>query len=104
MQIAGDPASDTLTLTGQLTNKSSRLLNGAQVQLAFRDQKGKTIATLDRPIAGIAGGNCDATGEFAKHPIKPNELRFFCVSVNPIPDGWNHEPPATDVVTVTSPD
>jgi hypothetical protein len=103
MQII-DGAGDSVTLTGQITNRGAHTLNGAQVQLAFRGANGHTVATLRRPAAGLSGGNCEVTNEFARHPIKPNDLRFFCVSVSPIPNDWNHELPDTQVVRVTSPD
>lgn len=102
IQIASNSTSQILTLEGRITNTGKRTLNGAQVQLAFRDQKGKVIATLDRPIAGVSGGNCEVTNEFARQPIKANDLRFFCVNVSPVPNDWNHQPPDTTVVTVTS--
>jgi hypothetical protein len=103
-QMIGNSSIDSMTLAGQVTNTGSRMLNGGQVQLEFRDQKGNPIQTVDRPMAGLSAGSCEVTNEFSQHPIKPNDLRFFCVSVSPVPSDWNHEPPDTKVVSVTSPD
>ncbi len=104
MQIIGDPASDTLTLEGAINNTSNRTLNGAEVELKFLDARGNVIKVLSRAIAGVAGGECAVPNEFVRRPLKPNDLRFFCVTVTPIPQDWNRQPPETQVVTVTSPE
>lgn len=100
--IGNDTPGKAVTLAGNVTNTGKRTFKGAVVEMVFHDQQGKAIATKTQPIWGLSDGRCEVADEFAAHPIKPNELRFFCVAVDQVPSGWNHELPEMQVVTVTS--
>jgi hypothetical protein len=101
LQINGTPANAVLSLTGNITNTGSRSLTGAIVTVTFRDDRGEVVETVDRPIQGIDDGNCELRNEFLKHPIKPNGLRFFCVTVDHVPASWNRHVPDVGVLSAT---
>jgi hypothetical protein len=56
-----------------------------------------------RSLVGIGHGGTDSVdNEFARNPIKPNEMRFFRVAlaVEEIPPTWNQEVPDLTIVEV----
>ncbi len=97
----GNPgtAGIALTLEGQIANHGTTPLTGAVVQVGFRDEGGNSLAVSQRPIQGIASGNCEVSSEFVSHPIKPNDIRLFCVAVQ-APEGWNHQLPELKVAAI----
>lgn len=99
VQLNRDPAGTGLNIIANIINNGNHSVSGATVTVTFRDNQGQVVETVDRPILGIAGGNCELTKEFLKHPIKPNALRFFCVTVDPVPAAWNREPPEIQVLS-----
>ena len=101
LQVNRTPVSGALSLTGNITNTGPRSLTGAIVTVTIRDDRGEVVETVDRPIQGIDGGNCEVRNEFLKHPIKPNGLRFFCVTVDQVPASWNRQVPDVRVLSAT---
>jgi len=101
VQINRDLAGTGLSLTANITNTGSHSVTGATVTVSFRDKQGQVVEVVDRPIQGISGGNCELTNEFARHPIKPNALRFFCVTLDQVPAAWNRQVPEIQMLNAT---
>jgi len=101
LQINRTPVSSALSLAGNITNTGPHSLTGAIVTVTFRDDRGQVVEAVDRPIQGIDGGNCEVRNEFLRHPIKPNDLRFFCVTVDQVPTNWNRRIPDVRVLSAT---
>lgn len=103
VQISRPPAGDSLFLDGLVTNASSSRITGATAEVQFRDAPGKTIASVQKPMVGMAHGGTDLiSNALARNPIKPNEMRFFRIAVagEDVPPGWNHEVPQLKVVDI----
>ena len=99
VQISQPPAGDALYIDGLVTNTGSARVVGATAEVQFRDAKGNIVATMHKPMVGMAHGGTDVIGnELTRHPLKPNEMRFFRVAVDEIPPAWNHEIPELKVV------
>lgn len=103
LQVNTTPVNAALSLTGNITNTGTRSLTGVMVTLTFRDDRGEVVEeTVPLSIQGIDGGNCEVRNEFLKHPIKPNGLRFFCVTVDHVPPAsWNRHVPDVRVLSAT---
>jgi hypothetical protein len=58
---------------------------------------------VQTPLVGVSHEGTDLVhDEFARNPIKPNEMRFFRVAVEEIPPTWNHEVHNLTIVEVTA--
>ena len=101
LQISKPPDGATLYVDGLVTNASNARIAGATAEVQFRDAQGKMIASVQKPMVGMAHGGTDLIGnELARNPIKPNEMRFFRVAVEDVPAAWNHEVPELKVVDI----
>ena len=59
------------------------------------------VASVQKPLAGMCHGGTDLIrNEFARNPIKPNEMRFFRIAVDEVPPSWNHEVPELKIVEI----
>lgn len=97
------PGGEALYLDGMVTNTGNATVTGATAEVQFVDAQGHAIASLQKPLVGMAHGGTDLIrNEFARNPITPNEVRFFRVAVEQVPANWNHELPALKIVTVTA--
>ena len=103
LQISLTPANEALYIDGVVTNTGHGSVTGATMQVDFLDGEGKTVSSIQKPMVGIAHGGTDLIrNEFARNPVRPNEMRFFRVAVDEIPTTWNHEVPILKVVAVKS--
>lgn len=101
VQISRPPDGAALYVDGLVTNVGSGRITGATAEVQFRDAQGNVIASVQKPMVGMAHGGTDLIGnELARNPIKPNEMRFFRVAVEDVPSGWNHEIPELNVVSI----
>lgn len=103
VQVSGPPGGGAVYLDGMVANDGKVPVSEVEVQVDFHDAHGTLVASLQKPIAGVAAGGVDLLRkEFARNPIEPGQMRFFRVEVQPVPEGWNHELPAMKVVTVAA--
>ncbi|MGA9565909.1 MAG: FxLYD domain-containing protein [Candidatus Korobacteraceae bacterium] len=103
VQISRPPGGGALYVDGLVTNAGSARITGATAEVQFHDAQGNLIASVQKPMVGIAHGGTDLiANEMARNPIKPNEMRFFrvAVEVEDVPPGWNHEIPELIVVDI----
>ena len=93
---------EVLYLDGLVTNTGKATVTGATVEVQFLNAQGQVVASVQKPLVGMAHGGTDLIrGEFARNPISPNEVRFFRVAVEQVPPNWNHEVPALKIVAVS---
>jgi len=96
------PSGEALYLDGLVTNTGKAAVTGATAEVQFVDAQGQVIASVQKPLVGMAHGGTDLIrDEFARNPISPNEVRFFRVAVEQVPANWNHEVPALKIVAVS---
>ena len=101
LQMSQAVAGEALYLDGVVKNAGTELVTGATVQVEFRDMQGKVVGSVQKPIVGMSHGGTDLVrNEFARNPIRPNEMRFFRVAVEQVPPTWNHEVPELKIVEV----
>jgi hypothetical protein len=101
VQISRPPDGGALYVDGLVRNVGSGRITGATAEVQFRDAQGSVIASVQKPMVGMAHGGTDLVGnELARNPIKPNEMRFFRVAVEDVPPSWNHEIPELKVVEI----
>jgi hypothetical protein len=101
VQISQPPAGDAVYVDGLVTNAGSARVTGATAEVQFRDARGNVIASVQKPMVGMAHGGTDLIGnELARNPIKSNEMRFFRIAVEEVPPAWNHEVPELKIVAV----
>ena len=90
-----------LYLDGMVKNAGDSKVTGATAEVGFHDAQGKLVATVQKPLVGIAHGGTDLVrNEFARNPIAPNEMRFFRIAVEDVPPTWNHELPELAIVDI----
>jgi hypothetical protein len=103
VQMSEAPGGEVLYLDGLVTNEGSARVIGATAQLDFSDAHGAVVASVQKPLVGMAHGGTDLIkNEFARNPIGPSEMRFFRVAVENVPPTWNHEVPQLKVVEVNA--
>jgi hypothetical protein len=103
LQISSAPGGEPLYVDGLVTNAGRATLTGATAEVDFRDSQGNLVASVEKPLVGMAHGGTDLVrNEFARNPITPQEMRFFRVAVEKVPAAWNHEIPALRIVAVNS--
>ncbi|HUI83316.1 MAG TPA: hypothetical protein VL240_03785 [Candidatus Binatia bacterium] len=102
VQITQAPGNGRLDVFGSVRNAGNHRITGAEVQLTFRDSKGRTLASIQEPIHGTTK-EADRTlaDDF---PIDPGESRFFQIVVNQAPAKWDHALPELKVITVSVPE
>jgi hypothetical protein len=101
LQISLTPANEELYVDGVVTNTGHATVTGATMEVDFLDAQGKLVSAVQKPMVGIAHGGTDLIrNEFARNPVKPEEMRFFRVAIDEIPPAWNHEVPILKVVAV----
>jgi hypothetical protein len=101
LQISLTPANEELYIDGVVTNTGHAAVTGATMEVDFLDARGKLLSAVQEPMVGIDHGGTDLIrNEFARNPVKPEEMRFFRVAVDQIPPDWNHEVPVLKVVAV----
>jgi hypothetical protein len=101
VQISRAPDGTALYLDGIVMNDGNARVTGASAEIGFHDAQGHLIATVQKPLVGMAHGGTDLVrNEFARNPIPPKEMRFFRIAVEEVPPAWNHEPPQLTIVAV----
>jgi len=105
VQISRAPDGRAVYLDGLVTNAGNGRVSEASANVGFHNAQGKLIASLTKPLVGIEHDGTDLVdNEFARNPIKPNEMRFFRVAlaVEEIPPTWNQEVPDLTIVEVNA--
>ena len=105
VQISRAPDGRAVYLDGLVTNAGNGRVSEASANVGFHNAQGKFIASVEKPLVGIEHGGTDLVdNEFARNPIKPNEMRFFRVAlaVEEIPPTWNQEVPDLIIVEVNA--
>lgn len=97
-QMVQEPAGP-LDIYGRVLNAGTQRITRAVVQLTFKDAKGRTVATIQKPIHGKMKEQFRTLAD--DFPLEPGQSRFFQVSVNQLPAKWNHEMPELKVITVS---
>ena len=101
VQISQAPGGEALYLDGLVTNAGNSRVTGAVAELGFHDAQGNLVASVQKPLVGMAHGGTDLIrNEFARNPIEPNEMRFFRIAVEEVPPTWNHEVPELKIVKI----
>jgi hypothetical protein len=101
LQMSQAPAGEARYLDGVVTNTGDARVTGATVQVVFHDWQGNPVGSVEMPMVGVSQEGIDLVrNEFARDPIRPNEMRFFRVAIEQIPPGWNHEIPELKIVDV----
>jgi len=94
LQVTRPLASNAIYVDGMVTNKGVERVKAATAQVDFYDRHGALLSSVTAPLVGMSHEGTDLVGnEFARHPIGPNEMRFFRVAVENVPANWNHEIP-----------
>ena len=101
VQISRATGGDALYLDGLATNTGNGRVRGATAEVGFLDAQGNLVASVLESLVGMTRGGTDVVpNEFARNPIKPNEMRFFRIEVKEIPPAWNHEVPTIKIVDI----
>ncbi len=100
LQMTQASANGRLDIYGQAKNSGNHRIRRAVVQLTFKDAKGKTIETVQKPIQGRMKEEYRTLAD--ESPIEPDQSRFFQVSVNQVPAKWDHNMPELKVITVST--
>jgi hypothetical protein len=99
VKITPAPTGDATYLTAMLHNTGNSEITGVQVQAEFLGRNGPVLASVTKPVEGLANGT---TGQdLTQAPIKSNESRPIRVSFEHTPKGWNHQLPELTVTAVT---
>ena len=100
--MSNAPGGEAFYLDGLVRNTGNGTVIDATAEVQFLDAQGRVIASVQKPLVGMARGGTDIIpNEFARNPITPNEVRFFRVVVEQQPPNWNHEVPKLKMVAVT---
>lgn len=103
MRMVTSPNSSALSVQGLLTNHGNQTINGLEMDILFHGQNGAVVNTEQVKVMGLKQqGNQFQVDDLTQDPLQPNATRPFRVTVDRVPQGWNHEMPEMRVVTVTS--
>ncbi len=102
LKVVPAPVGGSVYLQGMLVNQGQTAINGVLVEAAFKDAKGTTLETLQRPVEGVVGGSNATTQPLTDAPIKPSEARPVRIAFDQVPNGWNHSLPTLSIVSVTA--
>lgn len=101
LQMSRAIGGEALYVDGMVSNAGPATITGATAEVEFRDAQGGVVEAVQKPLSGMAHGGTELVrNEFARHPLAPNEMRFFRLAVEKAPDGWNHEVPSVKIVAV----
>ncbi len=101
VQLSKAPGGEVLYLDGLVTNLGKAAVSGATAEVNFLNSQGQVIASVQKPLVGMAHGGTDLVqDEFSRNPITSKQMRFFRVAVEPVPSAWNHELPTLKIVAV----
>lgn len=101
VQISQAPGGEALYLDGMATNAGNSRVAGAIAEVEFHDAQGNLVASVQKPLVGMDHGGTDLIrNEFARNPIRPNEMRFFRIAVEEVPPAWNHELPELKIIEI----
>ena len=103
VQISRAPDGRAVYLDGLVTNAGNGRVSEASANVGFHNAQGELIANVQKPLVGMQHDGTDLVDkEFARNPIKSNEMRFFRVAlaVEEIPPAWNQEVPDLTIVEV----
>ena len=103
VQISRAPDGRAVYLDGLVTNAGNGRVSEASANVGFHNAQGELIASVQKPLVGMQHDGTDLVdNEFARNPIKSNEMRFFRVAlaVEEIPPTWNQEVPDLTIVEV----
>lgn len=104
------PVGNALSIDAQLSNSGASDVNGVMAEVVFPLSNHQTAA-VQAPVFGVAVGKTGKTGntsavtgdveDLTKAPIKPGETRPVRITVNAVPQGWNHQVPQIRVAETT---
>ncbi|ABF43755.1 hypothetical protein Acid345_4756 [Candidatus Koribacter versatilis Ellin345] len=102
------PNGGALNFDGNVVNNGNEVINGLMAAVTFTLADGRT-AVVNAPVMLVdikAGAkNTDATTGDTKSPVneplKAGEQRTARITVDAVPQGWNHQMPEVRVVTTT---
>ena len=101
LQMSEAPGGEALFVDGLVTNDGKARVSAATAEMAFYDSQGTVVASVQKPLVGMAHGGTDLIkNEFARNPIGASEMRFFRIAVENVPPAWNHEVPQLKLVDV----
>jgi len=101
VRLAPSPDGKAVAVNAILDNAGGTTINGIAVDGKFTGQDGRVLATIRTKVMGVEGNTAGDTQELTEVPIKPNDQRPVRMVFEGVPDGWNHQPPALTVATVT---
>src|SRR5271165_3374418 len=103
LQMSQAPDGEAIFVDGLVTNDGVGRVSAATAQVDFYDAHGAVVASVEKPLVGMAHGATDLVrNEFARNPVGPKEMRFFRIAVEKVPPSWNHEVPELKLVAVTA--
>jgi hypothetical protein len=103
VQLSRSLGGEAVYVDGLVTNAGIARVTAVTAQLDFYDANGAVVASVQKPLVGMANGGTDLVrNEFARHPIGTNEMRFFRIAVEDVPATWNHEVPVVKPIAVTA--
>ncbi len=102
------PTGGALNLDGNVINHGNEVVNGLTAAVNFQLQDGRT-AVVNAPVmlVDIKSGakNTDKTTGDTKNPVneplKAGEQRVARITVDAVPQGWNHQMPQVTIETTT---
>lgn len=94
------PGNGRLDIYGRAVNQGNHHITRAVVQLTFKDAKGRTVATIQKPIQGRFKEQYRTFAD--DFPIEPGESRFFQIVVNQPPPKWDHNMPELKMITIST--
>ena len=90
-------------LEGTITNNSDRTINGAMVQVIFRNQLGEVVDQPREPLLVVLSREpaVDVT-RLSNAPLAPGKSREFRLTFEHVSADWNRQLPEIQVISATA--
>ena len=108
LRMTAGPTGASLNLDGNVVNHGNEVINGMVAAVNFPLQNGQ-VAEVDAPVMvvdvnGKAKNTDKTTGDVknpVQEPLKPGDQRLARITVDAVPQGWNHQMPTVQIKTTT---
>lgn len=97
--LSAAPVGDQLYIYARLSNQGQTPINGLKLNLTFPGQNQQPVSTIS--TTNVESFQNQKAESLVDNPIKVNETRDIRITVQHVPNGWNHQMPEISVQDVT---
>ncbi|MGE5111749.1 MAG: hypothetical protein ACM3JB_12885 [Acidobacteriaceae bacterium] len=103
LKIVSSPTSSSLNLQGLMSNHGQQVINGLNMDVIFHGDNGAVVHSERVKVVGLQPQESHFNEvDLTQDPLRPGDTRPFRITVDRVPQGWNHQMPEVKIALVTS--